>query len=423
MIDFQRLDGPDGLPIYYQRLPVRSVSIYWLVFVGSADDESVGLPGIYHWFEHIPSRGTRKYPGGYFDTEARLVRHGGSAGAETGYTHTAYYADVPRRVWTMALDILTDMIAQPLLRVEDIEAEREIIQQEIEEWHSSPYGESMCVLPSLLWPEHALGHDQLGSRKSLRAMNPSLLQEAHARGYSRSRCVLFLVGDLDEQVVLDEVSAAIANLSAAPLSERRRPASYGPLPAWKGGCRTVYPTKHDDSAIYLLFPLPVVDAAGDLSLRWSVLDYLITAGDLGSPLNRIVREQAQLAYAPEYTSVMTPDGGYWGLVAQSSGRNAERILDTFWHVLRSEELRSPDWFDFVTDNIRGQFDMHDPSPGEYTEIGAGCLTTQGRVWSDVELRERLLAVTHAELIDYLDSLTEGDAHAIVFQGGRNGSGD
>ena len=218
MIDFQRLDGPDGLPIYYQRLPVRSVSIYWLVFVGSADDESVGLPGIYHWFEHIPSRGTRKYPGGYFDTEARLVRHGGSAGAETGYTHTAYYADVPRRVWTMCLDILTDMIAQPLLRVEDIEAEREIIQQEIEEWHSSPYGESMCVLPSLLWPEHALGHDQLGSRKSLRAMNPSLLQEMHARGYSRSRCVLFLVGDLDEQVVLDEVSAAIANLSAAPLS-------------------------------------------------------------------------------------------------------------------------------------------------------------------------------------------------------------
>ncbi len=419
MIDFKCLDGPDGLPIYFQRLPVRSVSIYWLVFVGSADDESVGLPGIYHWFEHIPSRGTRKYPGGYFDTEARLVRHGGSAGAETGYTHTSYYADVPQRVWKMALDILTDMIAQPLLRDEDIEAEREIIQQEIEEWHSSPYGESLCVLPSLLWPGHALGHDQLGSRKSLGAMSPSLLRNAHASGYARSRCVLFLVGDLDEEEVLAEVTEAIANLSARRLPERRGPASYGPLPAWKGGCRTVYPTKHDDSAIYLLFPLPAEEIAGGLNLRSSVLDFLITAGDLGSPLNRIVREQAQLAYAPEYTSVTTPDGGYWGLAAQSSGRHADRILDTFWHVLRSSEIRSPEWFDFVTDNIRGQFDMHDPSPGEYTEIGAGCLATRGHVWSDVELRSRLLSVKHAELIDYLDSLTTDDAHAIVFQGGRD----
>ena len=90
----------------------------------------------------------------------------------------------------------------------------------------------------------------------------------------------------------------------------------------------------------------------------------------------------------------------WGLVAQSSGRNAERILDTFWHVLRSEERRSPDWFDFVTDNIRGQFDMHVPSPGEYTEDRHGCLTTQGRVWSDVELR-RAIAGGHPRGIDRL----------------------
>ena len=86
MIDFQILDGPGGIPIYFQHVPVNSVSVYWLVFVGSADDETVGNHGIYHWFEHIPSRGTVKYPGGYRDTEARLVRHGGSAGAETGYT-------------------------------------------------------------------------------------------------------------------------------------------------------------------------------------------------------------------------------------------------------------------------------------------------------------------------------------------------
>ena len=397
---------------------MRSVSIYWLVFVGSADDERVGQHGIYHWFEHIPSRGTKKYPGGYLDTEARLVRHGGSAGAETGYTHTAYYADVPRRVWTVALDILTDMIAQPLLRVDDIEAEREIIQQEIEEWHSSPYGQSLCELPRILWPGHPLGHDQLGSPQSLQAMNPTLLREAHREGYARSRCVLFIAGDLSPEEVLDEVSRAIENLSSTPLSERRSPATYGPLPPWLGGHRTIFPTRHDDSAIYLLFPLPGGCDEHDHYLLWSVLDYLFTAGDLGSPLNRIVREQSQLAYSPEFTSMATPDGGYWGLVAQTSHPSPDRMLETFWRVIRGEELRSPDWFAFIQDNIRGQFDMHDPTPGDYTEIAAGCLASRGRVWSDREMQQRLLSVRHDTLIDYLDALDENDAHAVVFQGHR-----
>ena len=235
MIDFKRLEGPKGIPVYFQHLPVNSVSVYWLVFVGSADDESVGNHGIYHWFEHLPSRGTEKYPSGYRDTEARLVRHGGEAGAETSYAHTAYYADVPRRVWTTALDILTDMIARPLLRSEDMEAEREIIHQEIDEWHSSPHGLSMCVLPSLLWPGHPLGHDQLGTRESLQSMSPSLLRTAHQRGYGCSRCVLFVSGQLEEQEVLEEVAKAVEFLPDRDITQRRSPAAYGPLPRLECG--------------------------------------------------------------------------------------------------------------------------------------------------------------------------------------------
>ena len=196
MIDFELLSGPFGVPVYYQRLPVNTVSLYWLVFVGSADDDAGGGHGIYHWFEHIPSRGTQKFPGGYFDTEARLVRHGGGSDAETGFTYTGFSADVPKRVWPDALDVLADMIACPLLRREDIAAEREVILQEIDEWHSSPYTQSLCRLPSVLWPGHALGHDQLGTRESLKSIDPTQLRHAHAAGYSRNRCVMFVAGDI-----------------------------------------------------------------------------------------------------------------------------------------------------------------------------------------------------------------------------------
>lgn len=418
LINLQLIDETLGFPIYFQRLPVKSVSVYWLVFVGSADDESVGQHGIYHWFEHIPSRGTKKYPAGYRDTEARLVRHGGSAGAETDYSHTAYYADVPRRVWPMALDILTDMIAQPLLRPEDIEAEREIIQQEIDEWHSSPHGESLCVLPSLLWPEHPLGHDQLGSRESLQAMSPEMLRRAHVEGYNRSRSVLFVAGDLEPNEVLETVAAATANFSQGASPHRHRPASYGLLPPWQAGDRTVYDTRHEDSAVYLLFPAPPVSDVDDAHLLWTMAEYLITAGDLGSPLNRIVREDSQLAYSPGFISSISTDGGYWGLEAQTNSTQPDLVIDRFWEVLRSEELRSVEWFNYVTDTIRGEFDMHDPSPGDFTEESAERLTGYGEVWSDDELRRRLLAVSREQIVAFFDGLDASLARSLLFRGTR-----
>ena len=129
MIDFEQIVGPFGVPVYFQRLPVNTVSLNWLVFVGSADDEQAGGHGIYHWFEHIPSRGTVRFPGGYRDTEARLVRHGGSSDAETGSTHTSFSANVPKRVWPEALEILADMVGRPLLRIEDIDVTRCTLQK------------------------------------------------------------------------------------------------------------------------------------------------------------------------------------------------------------------------------------------------------------------------------------------------------
>ena len=416
MIDFQLIDESLGFPVYLQKLPVQSVSIYWLVFVGSADDELVGEHGIYHWFEHVPSRGTAKFPGGYLDTEARLVRHGGDSGAETDYTHTAYYATMPRRVWAEALDILTDMLAQPLFRDADVEAEREIIQQEYDEWHSSPYGESMCELPALLWPGHPLGHDQLGSPATLNSMDAKSLRRAHAEGYVRNRCTLFVSGDLEENEVRDVVAEASQNLAHGAGNPRRSAASYGTLPKWKHGQTSDRKTRHEDSVAFLLFPVPPRSATCDAHMRWTIAEYMITAGDLGSPLNRMVRETSQLAYSPSATESISIDGGYWGLEAQTSIPDPQKVIDCFWEVLRSEELRSAEWFEFVQDTIRGEFDMFVPDPSDATSRAAECLTGYGELWSDHQLKQRMLSVTRDEMVAFFESLSEDDAHSILFRG-------
>jgi predicted Zn-dependent peptidase len=146
---------------------------------------------------------------------------------------------------------------------------------------------------------------------------------------------------------------------------------------------------------------------------------MITAGDLGSPLHRIVREDSRLAYSPGLISSVGPDGGYWGLEAQTNIANPQEVIDGFWQVLRSPDVRSVDWFEFVQDTIRGEFDMHDPSPGDFTEEAAGRLTGYGEVWSDQELRRRLLSVSQETVVEFLDALSPENGHALIFQGTRS----
>ena len=415
MIHFQPLDGPFGVPIYFQRLPVNTVSLYWLMFTGSADDDAAGGHGVYHWFEHLPSRGTEKYPGGYLDTEARLVRHGGGADAETGCTHSAFSADIPKRVWPDAMDILVDMMGRPLLRTEDIEAEREIILQEIDEWHSAPYTHSLCQLPSVLWPGHPLGHDQLGTKESLLAMDPSTLRNAHAIGYSRNRSALFVAGDIDPEHLIDVIGPYLERLPDTPLSPRPTAASHGDLPRWNAGQTTVVDSPHEDSVVYLLFPVPPLSDGVDQLLQWDFLSDVFEAGELGSPLNRLIREDSQLAYSPEFISTTHPDGGYAGLVAQTSA-DPQRVLDAFWKLIRSDELRSGRWLEYVRDTIRGSIEMHDPDAGEYTEEASASLIHYGKCFSDDEYSSIMLGYRDEQVGHWLDRLTESESHAVVFQG-------
>lgn len=415
MIDFECIDGPHGVPVYFQRLPVNTVSLAWLVFAGSADDEAAGGHGIYHWFEHIPSRGTEKFPGGYFDTEARLVRHGGGSNAETGFTYTGFSADIPKRVWPDALDILADMVAKPLLRLEDIEAEREVILHEIDEWHSAPYSHSLCQLPSVLWPGHPLGHDQLGTADSLNSIDPTRLRHAHEVGYSRNRCALFIAGDIERAQLLDVVAECIDRVPNRPLTRRTRPASYGSLPAWLAGKTTTIETTHEDSVVYLLFPLPSLADGHAPLVEWDFLAHVFSAGELGSPLSRLVRENSQLAYSPDFTSNSHPDGGYAGLVAQTNVA-PQRVVDAFWELIRSPEIRSSEWLDYVRDTIRGAIEMHDPDASDYVEEGSASLIHYGQCMTDEQYAAAMLGYSDEQVASWLECLDPSQAHTIVFQG-------
>lgn len=414
MINFEKLEGPFGIPVYYQRMPdiIRSVSMAWVVFAGAADDELVGGPGLYHWFEHVPFRGTKKYPS---NIEEIFTRYNGKLNARTNSLSTVYHIHTPLAVWREALSVTTDLFAQPLLRKEDIEAEREIIKEEIKKCKSESDRYAYYHLPHMLWPNHPYGHHTLGTEETLHSMNVSILRKAYEHGYDRSRCAFIFVGNIAKEELLSELHLLSGTLPDHGLSELRSPAYQGEMP-WNSSGETISEeTGFDSSIVMMLFPIKE-KAYREAIFKYWVIEELFGLGGLGSPFAKIVREKYHLAYSCYVQYAQFPDGGYLNFFAQTSKNKTDHVLRAFKEVLKDPSVCSPERFEEVKEGIKYSFQTMSFDPRSFQENAIAHLHAFREVMNEKEIVEGISKITLEDAKKWVKELSFENAHIIVFKG-------
>lgn len=416
MLTFTQLEGPHGIPVFYQQLPemVKSTAIALTVFTGAADDTSVGLPGIYHWFEHVPFRGTKKFPNGYLSTKGPITRVGGKVGAWINPFCTNYWSTLPTRYLEKGVDIVTDLVAQPLLTNESIVAEREIINQEIRDRNANANGRMQYTVPRILWGDHPLGAHTLGSIESIGSMTPDLLHEARRKGYDRSRMAFFISTNLLYCEVGDLINNRFALLPSDGLSERRMGGSFGPLP-WQQGERTEFETEFSASIIKVLFQFPSVRTKMDM-VKQSIITKLFNHGGAGSPLIRAVRENNQLCYGANVEVFNCQDGGYWGFNVNTSQKNVgavERALPT---MLQDPQLRSEEWLKTIKEAAVCNLDMEVIDPDALVESAVRTTMLMGGPLDEEEMVNLFCSVPHEQVLEWIGEINFEKARKVVALG-------
>jgi predicted Zn-dependent peptidase len=418
MLTFTRLEGPYGIPVFYQQLPeiVRSTAIALTVFTGGGDDISVGQPGIYHWFEHVPFRGTKKFPDGYLATKGPVTRVGGKVGAWTSWFCTNFWATLPTRHLNTGLDIVVDLVAQPLLAKDAIIAEREIINQEIRDRNSNPNGKLGYLLPQILWPGHPLGSSVLGSIKSLAAMTPELLQEARKKGYDRSRMAFFISSALPCHVIMSLLDSRFGFLPDNNLKERRAGASYAPLESlWECGKRTEIETEFSTSIVKKLFWIPPFRTKRDL-VKLGILSQIFGHGGNGSPLMRAIRENRQLAYSAQTDMFTSRDGGYWGFSVNTSLDHVQAAEEALPTMLQDPQLRSKEWFEDIKEAARNSLDMQAIDPDHLVDTAVRRTMLTGDPWNEEEITQLVVDTPHEQLLSWLDEIDFSKARTVIALG-------
>jgi predicted Zn-dependent peptidase len=226
---------PGGLRVVTEAMPgVRSASIGIWVAIGSRD-ESAGLSGASHFLEHLLFKGTPTRSA--LDISCELDRVGGEFNAFTAKEYTCFHARVLDEDLPLAVDVLGDMVTSSTLAAADVEAEREVILDEIAMHDDDPDDVVGNLFAEKAWSGSPIGRPIAGTQESIRALTRAQIRGYYRRRYVAANMVVAAAGNVDHASVVRQVRKAFsrngflddADARPAPVrrGERARPTSSG----------------------------------------------------------------------------------------------------------------------------------------------------------------------------------------------------
>ena len=207
---FQRSVLDNRLRVLTSTIPhTRSVSVVISVGAGSRY-ETPEMSGISHFLEHLPFKGTKQWPTSREVSEA-IEGVGGMMNASTDREMTAFWCKVAQPHFQSAFAVLLDMILNPLIDSEELEKEREVIQEELRMTNDYPTYKVDLLIDEALWPEQALGRDVGGTSESVNAISRQAILDYMHHQYNPANTVMAVAGNISHQEVLDLVGEATKN--------------------------------------------------------------------------------------------------------------------------------------------------------------------------------------------------------------------
>lgn len=414
--DFELIGLPCDVPVWYMHMPgwIESAAVSFAMFVGSGDDLKAGKPGVYHWFEHIPFRGTAKFSSSDEVTQP-ITRHAGEVNAYTNKVATVYHLHVPLKILDVALDRVADMLIAPLLRPADLDAERKIIRKELLE-RESDIGKWLYDNsgPLLYGPDHPFSHRIGGTWESLQSMTHDELLRVHTMGYSRWRLVVVAASSLLPGAMLEKLTPYIRAVPEGQLTqqdERRRAAFYGEADPWPTGQIERYPWPFSGSSASLGFRIPYGTYRDQC--RWNFFTGVLNGGGTSAPLSKLLREERTLVYGANASAGFSRELSRFAVSAQVEFEDVDTVIDSFWEVLEDPNLVNPERIEFVRDMYRGGVVMRTKKPSALANSALSEIVDHGRCITDQEFLDTMLSFDVDELRTLQAQLTRDKARPII----------
>jgi len=204
-----------GVRVVTERVPsVRSVALGFWIASGSTS-ELPSQAGISHLLEHMLFRGTERY--GSEEIDQIFDAMGAEINAGTDKEATSLYTRVLDRHLDHAFEVMSDMIWHP--RFGELEAEREVVLEEIAMYEDDPQDRVFDVLDKAIFGAHPLGRAVIGTAEVVGAVTREQLSAFHAQRYTPPNIVIAAAGSIEHDALVS-MARAVEAARTAPAGSR-----------------------------------------------------------------------------------------------------------------------------------------------------------------------------------------------------------
>lgn len=337
-----------------ERVPsVRSVAIGCLIHAGSSF-EPAPQAGISHLLEHMLFRGTERYASEEVDQIFDAM--GSELDAQTDRETTALSTRVLDRHLERAFDVMGQMLWHP--RLEELDAEREVVIEEIAMYEDDPQERIFDVLGEAIFGEHPLGRPVIGSAETVGALQERDLREYHDQRYVPGNIVIAAAGSIDHDQLV-ELVGGLAPAGAQPLDGSSLAAIAPP----RAGRRVHFIAK-DTEQYHFCIGGPGIARADERRFALRVMDVILGAGP-SSRMFQEVRERRGLAYSVFSFSGLYEQTGEIGIYVGTRPENLVQTVATIAAELRrfAESPADAAELDRARESVKGRMALAMESTG------------------------------------------------------------
>src|SRR5437868_11922981 len=205
---------PNGLTILTEEMQqIRSASIGIWIKTGSRNEEAE-RNGISHFVEHMLFKGTTSRSAQ--DIARQVDSIGGNMDAFTAKECICFNVKILDEHLPIAMDILSDLVLNPVFAAKDIVRERGVILEEIKMDEDSPDYLVHEIFTQNFWKDHALGKPILGTKETVKKFERDPVMDFYAQRFSPGNVIICAAGNLNHQHFVEVVANNFEQMKPVP---------------------------------------------------------------------------------------------------------------------------------------------------------------------------------------------------------------
>jgi predicted Zn-dependent peptidase len=409
--NIQRAILPNGLTIITEEMKhIRSVSIGIWLKTGSRDED---LPwnGISHFIEHMVFKGTQHRTAEEIARQVDSI--GGNMDPFTAKECISFSIKVLNEHVPIALDVLSDLVLNPVFDALDISRERGVILEEIKMDEDNPDYLVHEIFTQSFWKDHPLGRPILGTRDTVKKFDRTPVFDFYSQRFSPGNMIITAAGYLNHDSFVEVVAKHFESMKAMSNGFHSSPPKIVP--------KIILRNKKSLEQVQICVGVPSYPITHERRHTSYILNTLL-GGGMSSRLFQNIRERQGLAYA--IYSDLNPyrDTGCMSIYAGTSRASAGKVVESIVSEFRKlkTEMVSPDELRRSKDQLKGSLMLSLESSNARMSNLARQEMYFDHFYGLDELIAKIEAVTAEELQELANQFFETDNIAVTVLGNLNG---